>query len=833
MKKRGITRVSGSLSDLAALRASCESQKPLDPQKCADCLQTLEYELKDGPGPDREMELLRFLIACCMNTSRFERAELYLKKIVQIVDGGYDLPTIDMIHNTLGRINLIFCKYQDAIQNFLTALQLSEKMGKPDNIAGVCMNLSGAYVHIGQPEQGLFYIEKALKILSETTNLPLLNLVKCNYSNLLFGEGKLSEALRIKLECIAYYEAQHNLSQVAKEKNNLATIYHSLGNLEKAIEAILESLKLREELGDEAGIATNWLNLGVFYRELEKDEEALGYFEKSLAYSRQQHDKQSIPLCLNNIGNYYLDKGDYDKALGYMLEARKLKLEIEDLNGMDTMLENISLIYQDHFQDYPTAIKFALEALEVNLQTQNKFNRSRIYQRLAVSNARQKQYQEAWSYTESALKIIDEYNYTKLKPDLFLVRAEINEAQGDSSAACHNLKEYNRLLIEQHRQENLEKIAEMQTRYETERKEKEAEIYRLKNIELESKNREIEEQKNQLQDTLNKLHASEIRYNFVSEELLRNIGTVLVGRSEIMKSVSRMISLVAKSENTNVLITGETGTGKEIVARSIHSSSRRGRQHFYAVNCSAITETLFESQFFGHEKDAFTGAVSAKPGWFEIANHSTLFLDEIGTLSFDQQAKLLRALEEHSIVRVGAHREIPFDVRIVSATNLNLTDRINSGEFRRDLYHRLAILVINIPPLRERKEDIHLLLKHFVGMAAQALNKKISRIGNEVLDHLLEYDFPGNVRELKNMVERAVLVTDSSTLSLEHFNIPLAKPETALGEVILPLEEMERDLLVRALKASNYNRVKAARLLKVDRKVVERKIIKHGIAIPE
>lgn len=616
-------------------------------------------------------------------------------------------------------------------------------------------------------------------------------------------------------------------------KNNLASIYDSLGNLEKAIETILESLKIREELGDDPGIAANWLNLGVFYRELGKDEEALGYYEKALAYNRKSGRQQNIPLCLNNIGNYYLDKGEHEKALSYLLEARQLKLEFEDKSELDTLLENISLIYQDKLKDYPTSIIYAREALEVNLHTQNKLNRSRIYQRLAVSHIRLNQYQEAWDYTESALKIIDEHNYAKLKPDLYLVRAEINEGQGDLLAACQNLKEYNRLLIELHQQENLDKIAEMQTRYETERKEKEAEIYRLKNIELENKNREIEEQKNKLEDTIKQLHASEIRYNFVSEELIRNIGSTLIGRSEIMKNVSKMISLVAKSENTNVLITGETGTGKEIVARSIHCASRRGKQHFYAVNCSAITETLFESQFFGHEKDAFTGATTAKPGWFEIANHSTLFLDEIGTLSFDQQAKLLRALEERCIVRVGAHREIPFDVRIISATNLNLTDRINSGEFRRDLFHRLAIFVINIPPLRERKDDIPLLLKHFLGMAAQAMNKKITRIENNVLDNLLEYDFPGNVRELKNMVERAVLVSDSSALQLEHFNIPLAKQDSGLGEVILPLEEMERELIIRALKASNFNRVKAARLLKVDRKVVERKIIKHGIAIPD
>ncbi|MCK4357913.1 MAG: sigma-54-dependent Fis family transcriptional regulator, partial [Candidatus Cloacimonetes bacterium] len=249
----------------------------------------------------------------------------------------------------------------------------------------------------------------------------------------------------------------------------------------------------------------------------------------------------------------------------------------------------------------------------------------------------------------------------------------------------------------------------------------------------------------------------------------------------------------------------------------------------YAVNSSAIPESLFESHFFGYEKNAFTGANTTHIGWFEIADKGTLFLDEIGTMSFEQQAKLLRVLEESKIVRVGSHKEIDVDVHIISATNINLLEKVREKKFRNDLYYRLATFVINIPPLRERKEDIPLLLRYFVEMFSCVLNKKIKRIENQIDSALINYDFPGNIRELKNMVERAILISDSSTLKLKHFVIPKSDSEFDSFEDIIPLEEMEKKLILKALKATGFNKRQAAKLLKVNRRVVERRMVKYGI----
>ncbi|MCK4695134.1 MAG: sigma 54-interacting transcriptional regulator, partial [Candidatus Cloacimonetes bacterium] len=356
-----------------------------------------------------------------------------------------------------------------------------------------------------------------------------------------------------------------------------------------------------------------------------------------------------------------------------------------------------------------------------------------------------------------------------------------------------------------------------------------AELLNQKNIELQKKNEQIEKQKIELEETIDKLHKSEVKYNFVSEELNRNIGTTLIGESDSIKTIIDLISTVAKSDKTNVLVTGESGTGKEIVARNIHQFSKRNKKNFYAVNSSAIPDTLFESQFFGHEKNAFTGAASMKIGWFEIADKSTLFLDEIGTMSLDQQVKLLRVLEERKIIRLGSHKEIPVDVRIISATNINLFEIVKTKKIRDDLYHRLSTFVIQIPPLRKRKEDIPLLLEHFVTIFSTLMNKKIKKIEKNITSALIKYDFPGNVRELKNIVERAIIISDSSTLKLKHFIIPQTMNKTDINNDIIPIHEMEKNLVLRALKSTGFNKNRAAKLLGVERRVVSRKMIKYGI----
>ncbi|GAB7087238.1 sigma-54 dependent transcriptional regulator [Marinifilum fragile] len=323
-------------------------------------------------------------------------------------------------------------------------------------------------------------------------------------------------------------------------------------------------------------------------------------------------------------------------------------------------------------------------------------------------------------------------------------------------------------------------------------------------------------------------------YSIISKEFYEAMGYEIVGESRHMKNLINLIGKVAKTENTSVLITGESGTGKELVARAIHYLSSRKENCFYAVNCSAIPETLFESEFFGHTKGAFTGASDTKTGWFEAANKGTLFLDEIGDMQLNLQTKFLRVLEDRKIRKVGSNIEIPFDTRIIAATNQNLEELSTEKGFRLDLYHRISSFVIHLEPLRKRKEDIPLLLDYFVKYFNRIMAKNINEVDEAVVRKLLAYEFPGNVRELKNMVERAVIICDTNKLGLSHFQLNEVKENYSdhyhyPTEEILDLELVEKNCILKALERSNYNKSKAADLLNITWQSLDRRIKKYKI----
>ncbi len=334
--------------------------------------------------------------------------------------------------------------------------------------------------------------------------------------------------------------------------------------------------------------------------------------------------------------------------------------------------------------------------------------------------------------------------------------------------------------------------------------------------------------------TLNsKLKEIEHNLSLVSNELHDKTGHVIITQSPKMKSIIDLISKVAKTEDTSVLITGESGTGKELVARGIHYLSSRKEKYFYDVNCSAVPENLFESEFFGHKKGAFTGAHENKAGWFEVANKGTLFLDEIGDMPLNLQAKFLRVLEERKIRRVGSHTDIPVDVRVMAATNQRLEELINDKMFRFDLFHRLNSFSIHIPPLRERTEDIPLLINHFATEFSKKMKRPIQEIDQEVMLNLSHYNFPGNVRELKNMVERAVILCERGKLHLKHFPITVKTGEISVqlesSEIIFDLELAEKNLIIKALEKCENNKAKAAKLLNITWQSLDRRMKKFGI----
>jgi transcriptional regulator with GAF, ATPase, and Fis domain len=313
----------------------------------------------------------------------------------------------------------------------------------------------------------------------------------------------------------------------------------------------------------------------------------------------------------------------------------------------------------------------------------------------------------------------------------------------------------------------------------------------------------------------------------------------IVGRSPAIRAVLHKIDQVAATD-TAVLLLGETGTGKELFARAIHARSRRSQRALIAVNCAALPATLVESELFGHEKGAFTGAAQAKPGRFELADGGTLFLDEIGDLDAALQAKLLRALQDGEIQRLGATRPRRVDVRVVAATNRNLEQLLREGRFRTDLYYRLSVFPVEVPPLRERRDDIPLLVWHFIQSRQRSLGRAVKRIPRAAMDALLGYDWPGNVRELQNVIERALILCPGSTLRLEEaFRVPMPRAEPAATVERHPagdtLDEAERAHILRVLERSHWRiegRRQAAERLGLKPSTLRYRMGKLGIRRP-
>jgi transcriptional regulator with PAS, ATPase and Fis domain len=288
---------------------------------------------------------------------------------------------------------------------------------------------------------------------------------------------------------------------------------------------------------------------------------------------------------------------------------------------------------------------------------------------------------------------------------------------------------------------------------------------------------------------------------------------------------------VAKT-NSTVLIWGESGTGKELVARAIHGLSDRADKRFIAVSCAALPETLFESELFGHEKGAFTGAIKAREGRFELADGGTLFLDEVGEIPLETQVKLLRVIESQEFERLGGKDTLKVDVRIISATNQDLEKKIKGKNFREDLYYRLNVISIFIPPLRERKEDILLLVDHFIQKANQKCGKSTKGITPAVKDIILNYNWPGNIRELENVIERGVVLSRTEVIDktdLPYFGLLSDRAYEVNSKASLSLKDVEKDHILKVLKKTKWNLIKSAEILGIHRNTLRLKMKEYKI----
>jgi two-component system response regulator AtoC len=335
-----------------------------------------------------------------------------------------------------------------------------------------------------------------------------------------------------------------------------------------------------------------------------------------------------------------------------------------------------------------------------------------------------------------------------------------------------------------------------------------------------------------------------LQHKFLREEVRRLKEAVattqrvdeLIGESLGMRKVYDLLDRVAETEAT-VLITGESGTGKEMVARALHKRSKRGAGPFIAINCAAMPESLLESELFGHAKGAFTDAKAGRSGLLQQASSGTLFFDEIGEMPVGMQAKLLRSLQERTVRPVGGNEEIPFDARIVAATNRDLESEVEANAFREDLFYRINVVRIDVPPLRMRSNDVLLLAQHFLEKIAARSAKRVNGISSTAAEKLLSYEWPGNVRELQNCIERAVALTRYDTIVVEDLpekireykstSIVLATEDASQ---LLPMEEVERRYILRVLKTVGGNKTTAAKVLGFDRRTLYRKLERYGVA---
>ncbi len=333
--------------------------------------------------------------------------------------------------------------------------------------------------------------------------------------------------------------------------------------------------------------------------------------------------------------------------------------------------------------------------------------------------------------------------------------------------------------------------------------------------------------------------AQEDRQKLVDENLLlreelkeRFKPSNIIGESKAMQAVYDLIANVSKTDTT-VLLLGESGVGKELVAHAIHYNSTRAAKPFIRVNCAALPDTLIESELFGHEKGAFTGAIATRKGRFELANGGTIFLDEIGDLSHSMQVKLLRVLQEREFERVGGGTTIKVDTRVIAATNRNLDAMIKEGAFRQDLYYRLNVFPIFIPPLRERKTDIPLLVDFFINRYKNRYNRPVKRVSSSAMDMITSYHWPGNVRELEHCIERAVLLSNDGIIHGSNLPIIL-QPAQFIGSsntnnLQAALDNLERELIIDAIRSSHGNLAKAARSLGITERIMGLRVNKHGI----
>ncbi|MCF7918328.1 MAG: sigma 54-interacting transcriptional regulator [Candidatus Cloacimonetes bacterium] len=687
-----------------------------------------------------------------------------------------------------------------SIRQLENELDSIRKKGNKEELIPVLEALVGTYSHTEDVLQSIPYVEELILLFTQAGNK--LKTANCyDFLSRVYSfkpdYAKTEESARKSLEL---YEELGNLEGQSFCYVSLGGAYRNQGRIDEALELLFQAKDLMQkqikiEKQPKKILLRGYIGvheqIGILYGILKQQEKSREYTRLALKMAKEQNDVNSIFKALINLGVSYNEE-DTEKTLEYYLEALPYVEESGLTHILAIVKNNIGGVYEDR-EELDQALEYYQEALELIRESEINKNRTFYLKHIGTVYFKQQNFREALKYLKTSLKDALKMNLVQEVEEIYHLLSKVYKAQQNFEKSLMNFEKYSELKDKRLNSEVIEKISNLQKKYE--------------------------DAKKQLVNTQRKS-------SLISEVLKKQMSMNLIGRSNAIKEVHELAMKAAQHQDTNVLITGESGTGKEIIAHIIHFASNRKDSMIIPVNCSSIPETLMESEFFGHKKGSFTGALADKTGYLEEADKGTLFLDEIGDMPASLQAKLLRVLESKKIKPIGSSKEMQIDFRLIAATNKDINQLIEDNIFRVDLFYRINTIEIYIPPLRERKSDIEPLVHFFISEYAQALKKPLPKIALDVMEQLENYSFPGNVRELRNMVERAMIMLRTDTLSAECFNLrsaPVLSTQTT-GMDITTLEEMEREMILGTLDRTGNNHSKTARILGISYSTLNRKL---------
>lgn len=645
------------------------------------------------------------------------------------------------------------------------------------------------------------YLMELLPIIQETGSLDQLAFYHLKIAHTLIMDTGFVAAEDYLNQALEIYLKLDNKLGLACVYTEFGRLYRENGQIDHCMMYLMDAVSIFDKYPDQLTMA-NSLNyqqaydaatdiFGGLLMNMKLTDEGSEMLSALLDRKKGVHDSTEITRLLQNIGaaNCYTDP---DKALQYFQEALDRAGKASDIQGYAIITSNMAICYETK-QDYHKAIQLSQKALSIMEKNNLKRYCANTLNNLASTYLKMGDAKHARRHALQSLDLLVHEDILQYKQESYWLLCQSCKAEESYQEALDYLLKYCEINNKVFNQETALTLNSLQKKYE---------------------------------DTALRLAEIQKQFSLITDALKKSMEMNFIGVSNSIKKAYQQAIKVSSYPNTNVIITGESGVGKEIVARLIHYAGSSNKGPLIDVNCSAIIESLAESEFFGYTKGSFTGATGDRIGFIEAATGGTLFLDEIADTPLSLQAKFLRVLETRSLKKIGSNKPVKVDFRLISATNRNILDMVNQGTFRSDLLYRINTIEIHIPPLRERKDDIEPLLSYFLKEFAQMMNKPVPHYSPHLLEQLCAYEFPGNVRELKNMVERAMIVIEGNELLLCDMGFPFIsnRQECIASKAIRPIKQIEIDVILQALKKTGGNYTQASKMLGISYSTIKRKM---------